>query len=170
MNTYQNQKVKGVTMQIRSVALAILRRNRDEILVQKITFPGHSTIYYRPIGGTVELGENSKTTLIRELKEELNQEIEEPSLVAVIENIFGLEEIGHEIDFIYEAEFKDKRVYHRGEIEGIEGNEQYKAIWKSIHEFIEPEEDIKLVPDGLIEFLADQGSLNQQLITHIKTR
>ena len=157
-------------MKIRSVALAILRRKSDEILVQKITFPGHSTIYYRPIGGTIELGENSKTTLIRELKEELNQEIEEPCLIAVIENIFGLEEIGHEIDFIYEAEFKDKSVYQREEIEGIEGNERYKATWKPIHEFIEPEEDIKLVPDGLIDYLARQGSINSKLITHIRTR
>lgn len=154
-------------MKIRSVALAIIRKE-DQILVQEITFPNYPTTFYRPIGGTIELGENSKRTLIRELYEELNQEIEEPNLVAVIENIFGTEEeIGHEIDFIYEARFKDSTLYNREEIEGMEGHESYKAIWKPINYFIETEEDVKLVPDGLLGILTKQGIEKQKMIRHI---
>ncbi|WP_046213555.1 NUDIX hydrolase [Paenibacillus wulumuqiensis] len=156
-------------MPIRAVALAIIRRNKDQILVQEIISPDCSTTFYRPIGGTIEVGENSQVTLVREIKEELNQEVEEPNLVAVIENIFKVEEIGHEIDFIYEAEFKDRTLYNREEFEGIEGKELFKAIWKPINDFVKTEESIKLVPDGLLEFLTRKESKDQRIVTHIKT-
>ncbi|GGH60444.1 NUDIX hydrolase [Paenibacillus silvae] len=157
-------------MNIRTVALAIFTRNDDEVLVQEFQFPGISTTFYRPVGGTVEFGENSEHTLTREIREELNQEIEVPQLVAVIENIFGVEETGHEIDFIYEAKFKNTYVYSQTELQGTEGKESYRAVWKSIHDFDETKADIKLVPDGLLALLTGKKSRDSQSIIHIRTR
>ena len=158
-------------MIIRPVALAIIRNNEGHLLVQELNFPGNPTTFYRPIGGTMEPGENSKQTLIRELKEELDQEIEEPNLVAVIENIFGTEEdMGHENVFMYEARFKDAAVYLEEELAGLEGTEPYRAMWKPIDWFVETDEDVKLIPDGLLNYLLNNGDESQQTITHIKTR
>ena len=158
-------------MKIRTVALAVIKRNEDQILVHEFRFPGHPVTFYRPIGGTVEFGENSKSTLIRELKEELNQDVEDPSLIAVIENIFGTEDdMGHEIDFIYEATFKDHSQYLLEEVPAIEGEERFVARWVPIQFFIDADEDVQLVPDGLLGLLTNQDQENQQGITHVKTR
>ncbi|WP_211750045.1 NUDIX domain-containing protein [Paenibacillus sp. Marseille-Q4541] len=157
-------------MKIRSVSLAIIKRN-DCILVEEIQYPGIPTTYYRPIGGTIEFGENSTQTLIRELREELNQEVEEPILISVIENIFGVgKEIGHEIDFIYEVRFKDRSQYDREEIDGKEGAAEYKATWKPIQYFLETREQVKLIPDGLLQLLTKQYGTNTRSIKHIKTK
>ncbi|QLG38936.1 MULTISPECIES: NUDIX hydrolase [unclassified Paenibacillus] len=157
-------------MNIRSVSLAILRKE-DRILVQEINFPDISTTFYRPIGGTIEFGENSKKTLIRELKEELDQEIEEPRLISVIENIFGIEdELGHEIDFIYEASFIDKSQYNQEEFVGLEGSIRYKACWKPITYFSTTMDDVKLVPDGLLDLLLEKELENGSMVRHIRTK
>lgn len=155
-------------MKIRSVALGIIRKE-DHILFEVIRFPGLSTTFYRPIGGTIEFGENSKQTLIREIREELNQEIEELQLISVIENIFGvLDDRGHEIDFIYDVNLKDKTFYDLEEVDGLEGDQAYKAQWKPLH-FFESNSDVKLVPDGLLDLLLQRDNNHISVIKHVKT-
>ena len=142
-------------MVIRTVSLCLIRKG-ENILVQEIIDPAVKQTFYRPIGGTVEYGENSKDTVIREVKEELNAEIEETKLLYVIENIFSyLDNVGHEIDFIYEAELVDRSLYDTNEIQGIEGATPFKAVWKSIHELssLTSHAQAKLVPDGLLDLL-----------------
>ncbi|WP_175406372.1 NUDIX domain-containing protein [Bacillus sp. FJAT-27264] len=154
-------------MKIRSVSLGIIRREED-ILVQVINYPGRSTTFYRPIGGTIEFGEISKQALIREIREELNQEIEEPILISVIENIFGTEDdMGHEVDFIYEVKLKEKTLYDLDEIEGVEGDIKYKAQWKPLN-FFKTDSDVKLVPDGLLDVLLKQDNPNISIIKHVR--
>ncbi|NUU61252.1 NUDIX hydrolase [Paenibacillus agri] len=156
-------------MKIRSVSLGIIRREED-ILVQVINYPGISTTFYRPIGGTIEFGEISKQALIREIREELNQEIEEPKLISVIENIFGTEDdMGHEVDFIYEVKLKEKRLYDLDEIEGIEGDIKYKAQWKPLN-FFKTDSDVRLVPDGLLDVLLKQDNQNISIIKHVRNK
>ncbi|MFF2912421.1 NUDIX hydrolase [Paenibacillus sp. NPDC057934] len=155
-------------MKIRPVSLGIISRGED-ILVQVINFPGISTTFYRPIGGTIEFGENSKQALIREIREELNQEIEEPKLISVIENIFGTEDDrGHEVNFIYEAKLREKTLYDLDEMEGVEGDIKYKAQWKPLNFFKTDSEDVKLVPDGLLDVLLQQDNPNISIIKHVR--
>ncbi|WP_164848681.1 NUDIX hydrolase [Paenibacillus sp. DCT19] len=142
-------------MVIRTVSLCLIRKG-DNILVQEIVDPVVKQTFYRPIGGTVEYGENSKDTIIREVKEEIDAEIEEPKLLYVIENIFSyLDNVGHEIDFIYEAELVDRSLYDTNEIQGIEGATPFRAVWKSIPELssLTSHAQAKLVPDGLLDLL-----------------
>jgi ADP-ribose pyrophosphatase YjhB (NUDIX family) len=155
-------------MPIRTVALCIIQRN-DELLLEETYYPDLDKIYYRPIGGTVEIGENSKQTIVREVKEEIDADIKDPELIYVIENIFSYkDQIGHEIDFIYRSELIDKSLYEEKEINGIEGQIKYKAIWKSIEAFMNNDK-IKLVPDGLLELLQGQDKKRTSDIRHIRT-
>ncbi len=64
-------------------------------------------IYYRPLGGTIEYGEKSNETIIREYKEEIEVDVEIVSYMSCLENIFtiGLN-IGHEIIQVYLVKFK----------------------------------------------------------------
>jgi 8-oxo-dGTP pyrophosphatase MutT (NUDIX family) len=154
-------------MTIRTVALCVIRR-REEILLEESYDSLVNKTFYRPIGGTVEHGENSKLTVIREVKEEIKTDITEPKLLGVIENIFAyLDQVGHEVDFIYEAEIIDKTFYTLNEIDGIEGTSPYKAVWKSL-DYFKNNDKVKLVPDGLAVLL--EKGFSETSIRHVSTR
>jgi len=111
--------------------------------------------FYRPIGGTTELREYTIDTLKREIKEELNTEVKNVKLKKVVENIFICDGLpGHEIDFIYQADFCDPSFYEHKEYELVESNdERLKAFWISIKDCIEGR--YRLVPEVLIEYYKD---------------
>jgi len=108
--------------------------------------------YYRPAGGTTEFGEYTIDTVIREIKEELNTEIINIKLATVLENIFTCDGFkGHEIDFIYSADFKDRKFYEKKEYEIIESdNKKIKGVWMKIIDFINNK--YRLVPEELINY------------------
>ena len=96
-------------LRYRACSLCIIKR-RESILLEQ--FPEEDGIItFRPVGGTIEYGEDSKSAVIREVKEEINIDIIEPKLIGIIEHIFPwYGEIGHEYDFIYEGKFSLKSV------------------------------------------------------------
>jgi len=153
---------------IRTVSLCLIRRD-DRILVEETYDKAINKTFYRPIGGTVEYGENSRETIIREVKEEINAEIQELKLRYVIENLFSyLDQIGHEVDFIYEAVLVDQSLYNKEEIDGQEGLTRYRAVWKSLNDFTNNVQ-VKLVPDGLLDLLLEKDSKRKSRVEHIRT-
>ncbi|MNS87682.1 NUDIX domain protein [compost metagenome] len=143
-------------MTYRAVALCIIR-NEDRLLLEETYDPAVDKVFYRPIGGTIEYGEDSRTTVIREVKEEIGQDIVDPVLISVIENIYPyLQEIGHDIDFIYEAKPANENIYKQEIVEGIEGDKPYRAVWKSLRDF-KDNDSIRLVPDGLYKILMNEN-------------
>src|ERR1051325_12102377 len=94
---------------IRPLAICIFR-NKDRILVAE----GYDSVkdehFYRPLGGGIEFGETSMDTVCRELREELNAEVERGSLkyLGTVENIFTfLGKPHHEIVLIYDGILKE---------------------------------------------------------------
>ncbi|MFA6194247.1 MAG: NUDIX hydrolase [Patescibacteria group bacterium] len=134
---------------IRGLSIAIIKNN-GRILVS----PGHDKIkderFFRLIGGGIEFGENSLEALKREMKEELNTELINYKLVATLENIFTFNgEPGHEICFIYEADFKDPANYKIEEFMILDNKEGGRAIWLDI----DGTKDKNIFPDGVANFL-----------------
>ncbi|KAA1184975.1 NUDIX domain-containing protein [Paenibacillus sp. B2(2019)] len=152
-------------LRYRACSLCIIKR-RESILLEQ--FPEEDGIItFRPVGGTIEYGEDSKSAVIREVKEEINIDIIEPKLIGIIEHIFPwYGEIGHEYDFIYEASFSRMDNYNKNEFEGIEGDKKFIAVWKNLDDF-EENLQYKLVPDGLYEMLTS-GQISD--IKHINTK
>lgn len=114
-----------------------------------------SIIGYRIPGGHVEFGEKSYDTVIREIKEELNTDIENIKLLGVDENIFVYEgNPGHEMAFIYQADFKDKSFYQQETIKGFEhsSNDHFDLFWIDPHN---PPQGMWMFPEGLAVLLAD---------------
>ncbi|MUK89295.1 NUDIX domain-containing protein [Ornithinibacillus sp. L9] len=112
-------------------------------------------LYYRPIGGTIELGERSDETLIREFNEELGIEILITRYISCIENIFMIDKnIGHEITQIYLTEFKDESLYHKEVFAITEGNRTTKAKWILKEELFSGEK--VLYPNGLTKLLKQE--------------
>jgi 8-oxo-dGTP pyrophosphatase MutT (NUDIX family) len=158
-----------ISQRYRASSLCIIWK-ADSILLEQ--FPEEDGIItFRPVGGTIEYGEDSKSTVIREVKEEINQEIIDSKLLGIIENIYPCYgEVGHEFDFIYESKFLYNNAYEQEVIHGIEGDNMYLAVWKRLSDF-KDNPKIKLVPDGLFEMLTNEGKsecINN--IKHINTK
>jgi ADP-ribose pyrophosphatase YjhB (NUDIX family) len=136
---------------IRPVAQGIIRKGNLILVVEGCDEKyGH---FYRAVGGGVEYGERSEEALVREFDEELKAEIKNLKLLGIIGNIFGTgQNKGHEIDFIYEAEFVDRTFYDKEYIAGEEGSEAFKAVWKPLS-FFEQKESPPLYPDGVIQLM-----------------
>ena len=120
---------------IRPLSLAIIKNNKNQILVS----PGYDSVkdeyFYRLLGGGVEFGESSLEALNREFKEELDVELKNCRLIDVSENIFSFNGLmGHEIVFIYEAEFADSKHLDILEFSILDSKVEGKAIWLDIKE------------------------------------
>ena len=87
--------------------------------------------FYALLGGRIAIGEDSETTLKREIQEELGREIEITGYVGTVENFF--EHQGskyHEIQIIHKAEFlneNDKKTEET--IDNMEGKDYLKYEW-----------------------------------------
>ena len=111
--------------------------------------------FYRPIGGTIELGEKSVETLIREFKEEIKVEILVKDYISCVENIFKIDSnLGHEIIQFYLVEFTDKTLYRKESYEITEGNKITYAKWISIVEILEGKKVV--FPEALVELLQEK--------------
>lgn len=137
---------------IRIKALCLFSYN-DHLFVSESFDSVKNDYYYRPIGGTVEFGEHTVATLHREIREELSTEITHVTLMTVLENIFicdGMQ--GHEIDFVYTAEFADASFYEIKDYYLNESNgEKVKALWLPKNDLLSGR--YRMVPEKLREFL-----------------
>ena len=139
---------------IRPLAICVFRHG-DRILVAEGYDPVKQAYFYRPLRGGIEFGENSAETISREIREEINVEINGRSLIylGAIENIFHFNgSMGHEIVMVYDGALKEAALYEHQAITGKEANgEEIRAVWKDIDEFGEGKSI--LYPTGLLEIL-----------------
>lgn len=79
----------------------------NHVLLCKVKTKSH---WFFP-GGHVELGETTRAALLREIKEELNNELEDVELVGIQENTFSDERGEHqEVNIIFSAKIKDENI------------------------------------------------------------
>ena len=129
-------------------AAGIIEHN-GKILVHKEISKDH----YALIGGRVKIGENSETTIKREIKEELGKKVKTTGYIATIENFF--EEKGqkyHEILFVHKAEFineEDKKIEHT--LKNVEGKENLHYEWIEISKI----DEYKILPEAIKEILKE---------------
>ncbi len=144
---------KGDSMYPRANTLGIIINNKKILLEEQegVHSKGIGT-YYRPIGGTIEFGEKSSETIIREYREEIAVDIVVKRYIACLENIFRIEgSIGHEITQIYLVEFIDQNLYEKESFRVVEGSKTTFTKWISLEEIIDGKKI--LYPNGLTELL-----------------
>ncbi|MGE7690020.1 NUDIX hydrolase [Lysinibacillus sp. NPDC097214] len=133
--------------------LGIIMRNNKILLEEQEGKHSKGTgIYYRPIGGTIELGEKSSDTITREYIEEIAVDIEIKRYMGCLENIFRIDgNLGHEIIQIYLVEFIDQNLYQKENFKVVEGKKTTFTKWISLEEIIDGKKI--LFPNGLTELL-----------------
>ncbi|MFG0330125.1 MAG: NUDIX hydrolase [Phycisphaerales bacterium] len=144
----------------RPLALGVIRRERDgAMLVSRGHDEATGEEFFRPLGGAVEFQESSAEALRREFLEEIDATLDGVRLLGVLENIFTYHgKPKHEIVFVYEARFADRRLYERESFEVIEGGGPWRtAVWRPVDSF-EAEGAAALYPQGLRELLRRSAS------------
>jgi ADP-ribose pyrophosphatase YjhB (NUDIX family) len=145
-----------MTDRIRPIALCVFRRRRgpDQTLVEEGYDRVKGQRFFRPLGGGIEFGERAQDALTREIREELDAAITNLRLLGVLENIFSFEGApGHEIVFVFEADFADDSLYDRPIIEHQEAvDKRIVGTWMPLAAFVGPGAP-PLYPDGLLDLL-----------------
>ncbi|HFK1459176.1 TPA: NUDIX hydrolase [Bacillus cereus] len=136
--------------QVKAFGIAI---HHDRLLVQE--YHTSNETYYRPLGGSIELGEKSAHTVIREFKEELHTEVEITDYLGCLENIFHLNgEIAHEIIQLYSLRLLDTSLYEM-ELLNIQDEQAVSyAKWIPITAFIQKKK--VLYPDGILTYIQNK--------------
>ena len=139
---------------MRNIAIALIIRD-GYILVGESFDDVKNEIFYRPLGGGIETGEDREDGLHRELKEELGAELMNVSLCTTFENIFTYRgKPGHELVHLYSADLKDERLYQRDLrvlVNDTTPQDPETACWMPIQYF----QDAKapLYPERLLEYI-----------------
>ncbi|MDA0672723.1 MAG: NUDIX hydrolase [Cyanobacteria bacterium] len=150
----------GKKARIRPIAICLFRRGEeprpdpkgDRILVHE----GEDTVagfrFGRPLGGGIDFGESSQAAVVREIREELGAEITAVRLLGIVESIYIYEGApGHEIVFVYDAQFVDETLYAQESLRVTEGERVFTARWRSLDEL--RGDPLVLVPKGLWQYL-----------------
>lgn len=124
--------------------------HHDHLLVQE--YHTSDETYSRPLGGSIELGEKSAHTVIREFKEELHTEVEITNYLGCLENIFHLDgEIAHEIIQLYSLRLLDTSLYKMEKVKIQDEQTVSYAKWIPLTAFIQ--EKKVLYPDGILTYI-----------------
>jgi 8-oxo-dGTP pyrophosphatase MutT (NUDIX family) len=130
--------------QPRPLVIAIFRRGPHMLVGE-----GHDRVkgssFYRPLGGEIEPGESPEQALVREMREELGEEIRVVRHLGELDNRFVFEgRPGWEQVAVFEAEFVAADAPRVASIEA----EGWNLKW------VDPDAlDLPLYPDGLADLL-----------------
>lgn len=94
-------QVGGVSFQVRAAAILI---DQGRLLLHRAV----GDDFWSLPGGRVEAGEDSATTVQRELREELDEAVQAERLLFVVENFFAHADVAcHELGFYYRCRLAD---------------------------------------------------------------
>ena len=125
----------------------------SKVLVYSVKDKINKKKFFRLIGGHIEFSEKSSEALLREFKEEIDQEVRIVEKLDVFENIFFYNgKDCHEFVSLFQVEFLNKEIYNQNNIIGNEGPERtFNAEWIPISEF--KNKSRILFPPKILEYL-----------------
>lgn len=106
--------------------------------------------FHRLLGGHVEFGEHAADAVVREISEELGAELDEVTLLGVVENVFSYAGTpGHEVVFVYAATVGDGVVPDEGG--WFDDGGPIRVEWRAV----DVETDVPLYPEGTQSLIDD---------------
>ena len=112
-------------------------------------------------GGRVVMGEESISSLKREMMEELGVEVKINKLLLINENFFSLKSLDfHEIGLYYEIFTDTNPIFKKGPFHGLEG-ERLVYQWVPVKEII----DLELYPQEIKNIIINKPEITQHLVS-----
>lgn len=109
--------------------------------------------YHRLVGGSVEVGETHRETIIREVDEELGARILDLTHLGMIENIFRYNgELGHEIVALYSGRLDPAPADEGGTLAESDGS-LVPVVWRP---FDDADSTVPLYPSGANDWIRDR--------------
>lgn len=137
-------KVENYILNVRAAGVII---HNNKILVHRDINSNH----YALVGGRIQIGEDSETTVKREIEEELGKKVEITGYISTIENFFEMKGSKyHEILFVHRAEFtdeNDKKIDYT--LKNIEGKDYLQYEWLDLEKI----DEYPLLPQAIKEVL-----------------
>lgn len=140
-------KVEDYKLNVRAAGIII---HNNKVLTHRNLNSNHYTF----IGGRVEIGEDSASTVKREIEEEVGKEVEIIEHGGVIENFFEMQGTKyHEMLFMHRAEFvneEDKKIEYT--LKNKEGKDYLQYEWVDIDKI----DDYPVKPSIIKEILKQE--------------
>ena len=132
---------------IRPIAVAIIK-NGNKIFVGSGNDEIKKQKFYCLLGGGIKFRETALQALKREFREEFAAELIDINLLEIIENIFVYNgDHGHEIAYIFEAGFKDPKMYEEKKYSVLDRPNSVFGEW------IEYNKSLSVYPEGVKKLL-----------------
>jgi ADP-ribose pyrophosphatase YjhB (NUDIX family) len=136
---------------IRAIAVGLVYRGSD-VLVMAVKDDSGVIKGWRPLGGAIEFGESAEEALAREFLEEVGKPIRCIKQLCVLENLYIHEGArGHEIVFVFEAEFASSD-FSPADFSSFDGGITKDVAWRPVREFVDGLE--RIFPEELSGHLA----------------
>lgn len=150
--------VEDYKLNVRAAGIII---HNNKVLVHRDLNSDH----YALLGGRVEIGEDSENTVKREIKEELDKDVEITGYISTIENFFEAKgEKYHEIMFVHKAEFindEDKKI--EDTLYNKEGKDHIVYEWLELDKLQEYPLLPKIMKNILLENVFPVHKINNDL-------
>lgn len=135
------------------VAGVILNEDRTKILLHR--FPEFK--FWLLPGGRVEMLEDTKTSLAREISEEIGAKAKVEDFIINSETFFNYRDAKyHEIGYYYLVKLEDEKFYNLSEFKGVEGEKTLYYKWFAIEDLdkitVKPEFLKSYLQEGKYEF------------------
>ena len=150
---------------IRPIAICVFQHD-GRILACEYDDPVKRQRFYRPLGGSIEFGEYSADTIVRELREELGTEVTGLRYLGTLENVFFYDgQAGHEIVIVYDGALADRTLYERPWLDGVEDSGvPFRAVWLPLAGCRLPAAS-PVYPTGLLELLEESHAKTQSTLS-----
>ncbi|WP_064093214.1 NUDIX hydrolase [Rossellomorea aquimaris] len=130
---------------------------KNHVLLHKETEDTHWSLP----GGRVAMGEESISSLKREMMEELGVKVNIKNLLLINENFFSLKSLDfHEIGLYYEVTTDTNPIFKKGPFYGLEG-ERLVYQWFPVKEIT----DLELYPQEIKEMILNKPEVTQHLVS-----